>query len=92
MNVGVDRRNCAEDGMRTERFWKTVKYEYIYIRPEGKGREIRLIINYLSFAIAKQPYLEADRPLGKSLSRGKGFRDRVAWTIFVAGAHTRTAR
>lgn len=44
MNVGVDRRNCAEDGMRTERFWKTVKYEYIYIRPEGKGREIRLII------------------------------------------------
>ena len=47
MNVGVDRRNCAEDGMRTERFWKTVKYEYIYIRPEGKGREIRLIINNL---------------------------------------------
>ena len=25
--------------------------------------------NELSFAIAKQPYLEADRPIGKSLSR-----------------------
>ena len=25
----------------------------------------------LSFAGAKQPYLEADRPIGKSLSRGR---------------------
>ena len=25
----------------------------------------------LSFANAKQPYLEADRPIGKSLSRGR---------------------
>ena len=40
----------------------------------------------LSFASAKQPYLEAERPIGKSLSRGKGFRDRVAWTILVAAA------
>ena len=38
-----------------------------------------IFINDLSFASAKQPYLEAERPIGKSLSRGKGFRDRVAW-------------
>ena len=42
------------------------------------GRLTACCLN-LSFAIAKQPYLEADRPIGKSLSRGKGFRDRVAW-------------
>ena len=45
--------------------------------------------NELSFAIAKQPYLEADRPIGKSLSRGKGFRDRVAWTMIMTGARVR---
>ena len=39
--------------------------------------------NELSFAIAKQPYLEADRPIGKSLSRGKGFRDWVAWIKII---------
>ena len=41
----------------------------------------------LSFAGAKQPYLEADRPIGKSLSRGKGFRDRVAWIKIMTGAY-----
>ena len=40
----------------------------------------------LSFASAKQPYLEAERPIGKSLSRGKGFRDRVAWTMIMTVA------
>ena len=30
----MDGRGRAKDNIRIERFWRTIKYDYIYIRPE----------------------------------------------------------
>ena len=47
----MDGRGRAKDNIRIERFWKTIKYEYIYIRPEENGTDLffgikRLIDDY----------------------------------------------
>ena len=49
----MDGRGRAKDNIRIERFWKTLKYEYIYIRPEENGTDLffgikRLIDDYNS--------------------------------------------
>ena len=36
----MDGRGRAKDNIRIERFWKTRKYEYIYIRPEENGTDL----------------------------------------------------
>lgn len=41
----MDGRGRGKDNIRIERFWKTVKYEYIYIRSEESGTEIQGFIN-----------------------------------------------
>ena len=45
------RRGRAKDNIWIERFWKTIKYEYIYILPEENGTALysgikRFIDNY----------------------------------------------
>lgn len=42
MKVSIDGRGCAKDNIWIERFWKTIKYEYIYIRPEENGADLFL--------------------------------------------------
>ena len=37
MKVSMDGRGRAKDNIMIERFWKTIKYEYIYIQPEENG-------------------------------------------------------
>ena len=37
MRVGMDGRDRAKDNIWIERFWKTIKYEYIYTLPKGNG-------------------------------------------------------
>lgn len=37
MRVSMDGRDRAKDNIWIERFWKTIKYEYIYILPEENG-------------------------------------------------------
>lgn len=37
MEVSLDGRGRAKDYIRIERFWRTIKYEYIYIAVEGNG-------------------------------------------------------
>ena len=49
----MDGRGRAKDNIWIERFWKTIKYEYIYIRPEENGTDLffgikRLIDDYNS--------------------------------------------
>ena len=34
MSVSMDGRGMAKDNSWIERFWKTIKYGYIYIQPE----------------------------------------------------------
>ena len=51
MKVSMDGRGRAKDNIRIERFWKTIKYEYIYIQPEENGADLffgikRFIDNY----------------------------------------------
>ena len=36
-HVSMDDRGWAKDYIGIERFWKTIKYEYIYIQPEENG-------------------------------------------------------
>lgn len=38
--VSMDGRGRAKDNIWIERFWKTIKYEYIYIQPEDNGAEL----------------------------------------------------
>ena len=40
MKVSMDGRGRAKDNIWIERFWKTIKYEYIYIQPEDTGSEL----------------------------------------------------
>ena len=37
MRVSMDGRGRAKDNVWIERFWKTIKYKYIYILPEENG-------------------------------------------------------
>lgn len=40
MKVSMDGRGRAKDNIWIERFWKTIKYEYIYIQPEESGTDL----------------------------------------------------
>ena len=40
MKVSMDGRGHAKDNIWIERFWKTNKYEYIYIQPEENGADL----------------------------------------------------
>ncbi len=40
MKVSMDGRGRAKDNIWIERFWKTIKYEYIYILPDDTGSEL----------------------------------------------------
>lgn len=47
----MDGRGRAKDNIWIERFWKTIKYDYIYLLPEDNGIELykgihRFIDNY----------------------------------------------
>lgn len=51
MRVSMDGHGRAKDNIWIERFWKTIKYEYIYIQPEENGAALysgikRFIDNY----------------------------------------------
>ena len=40
MKVSMDGKGRAKDNIWIERFWRTKKYEYIYIHPEDTGAEL----------------------------------------------------
>ena len=40
MKASMDGRGRAKDNIWIERFWKTIKYEYIYIQPEENGMDL----------------------------------------------------
>ena len=40
MKVSMDGKGRAKDNIWIERFWRTIKYEYIYIHPDDTGAEL----------------------------------------------------
>lgn len=40
MKISMDGKGRAKDNIWIERFWRTIKYEYIYINPEENGTEL----------------------------------------------------
>ena len=40
MKVSMDGKGRAKDNIWIERFWRTIKYEYIYIHPEDTDAEL----------------------------------------------------
>ena len=46
MKVSMDGKGRAKDNIWIERFWITIKYEYIYIHPEDVGAELYDDYNY----------------------------------------------
>lgn len=53
MSVSMDGKGRCKDNIWIERFWRTIKYEYIYIVPEENGEElyigIKEFINYYNY-------------------------------------------
>ena len=41
----MDGRGRAKDNIWIERFWETIKYEYLYIQPEENGTDLFFGIN-----------------------------------------------
>lgn len=40
MKISMDGRGRAKDNIWIERFWRTIKYQYIYIHPEENGADL----------------------------------------------------
>ena len=40
MKISMDGRGRAKDNIWIERFWRTIKYDYIYIQPEEDGENL----------------------------------------------------
>lgn len=40
MKISMEGRGRVKDNIWIERFWKTIKYEYIYINLEDNGTEL----------------------------------------------------
>ena len=40
IKISMDGKGRAKDNIWIERFWKTIKYEYIYIHPEENGNDL----------------------------------------------------
>ena len=40
MKASMDGRGRTKDNIWIERFWETIKYEYLYIQPEENGTDL----------------------------------------------------
>lgn len=45
MKASMDGRGRTKDNIWIERFWETIKYEYLYIQPEENGTDLFFGIN-----------------------------------------------
>ncbi len=55
--VSMDGRGCAMDNIFTERLWRTVKYEEVYLHDYPMPREARQgLCRYLSYYNEKRPH------------------------------------
>jgi putative transposase len=74
-SVSMDGRGRAMDNIFTERLWRTVKYEHVYIADYALPREAREGIGrYLRFYCQERPHqsLSYKRPIEVYLAGGKG--------------------
>lgn len=63
VKISMDGKGRAIDNIFIERFWRTVKYEYVYINPANSGHELYIELEeYLRFYNYERPH----NSLGKS--------------------------
>jgi putative transposase len=57
INISMDGKGRAIDNIFIERFWRTVKYEYVYINPTNGGYELYLgLEEYIRFYNFERPH------------------------------------
>ena len=83
MKASMDGCGRAKDNIWIERFWKTIKYEYIYIQPEENESFLPTFVfrpltpPYVPFGIRRFLTLcaiERSSPLGKGSQHGEVYR------------------
>ena len=98
MRVSIDGRSRAKDNIWIERFWKTIKCEYIYILPEENGAALycgikRFIDNYnyhrrhqgIDRQVPSKLYIRPEVPLQvqvRSVS-GSSIRNTLTTAIWI---------
>jgi len=53
IQISMDSRGRALDNLYIERFWRTIKYQYIYLNPENNGLELYKGIKKMDRTIPK---------------------------------------
>ena len=57
ISVSMDGRGRCKDNIWIERFWRTIKTEYVYINPVDTVRELRLgIAQYIEYYNNRRPH------------------------------------
>ena len=57
VNISMDGKGSYNDNLFIERLWRTVKYEEVYLKAYGDGREARAGIgNYFRFYNTQRPH------------------------------------
>jgi len=68
IQISMDGKGRALDNVFTERFWRSLKYEEVYLADYGTPREARLgIARYITFYNTERPHqaLNYDRPVDR---------------------------
>lgn len=62
IRISMDGRGCWRDNVFVERFWRTIKYEEVYLHAYDTVSEARAgIARYVSFYNARRPHRSLDR-------------------------------
>jgi putative transposase len=61
ISISMDGKGAWRDNVFVERFWRTVKYEEVYLRAYGDvGEARRSIARYIAFYNARRPHVALD--------------------------------
>lgn len=81
VKISMDGKNRALDNIRTERLWRTIKYEEVYLKDYESPREARRgIHDYLEFYNQKRPHQSLDYQTPASVYYGGSGWERTLKT------------
>lgn len=61
VEISMDGRGRAYDNIVVERFWRNVKYEYVYLMAPDNGRELHTgLADYMGFYNTRRPHASLD--------------------------------
>lgn len=85
VQISMDGKGRALDNIFTERLWRTVKYEEVYLKDYASPREARSSIGeYLSFYNTRRPHQALDYQTPESVYFAKGVSSTDKNAIFVS--------